>query len=293
MLVAKLPLSLGLTLSSATGYLLFFPKLDNIFWLTVTSILLICSGSGALNNYQERNWDKHLPRTACRPLPLRLISHHHVLLQSILSIFIGCAGLTLTRNPVESVGGGLTGVLLYNGLYTPLKSRTILAIFPGVLCGMLPPLMGWLAAGGTLDTAGFPMDGDLPMAPILSLMLIIGVWQLPHFWLILLRRSSEYTSIKSTRPSMLSLFHEDQLHRILVVWILLYGILMMMGSIQMEGLILPIQWGVMVNAGMTSLYFLFTLLYLKNRRFFFDYFILNSSLSILFCSIIVNQLFFY
>ena len=290
--VGKIPLSLGLTLSSATGYLLFFPKMDGVLWLTLASIFLICSGGGALNNYQERRWDKHLPRTACRPLPLGLIPHHRVLIQAISSMSAGCVGLAFTRNPVGSVTGGLIGVLLYNGFYTPLKSRTTLAILPGALCGMLPPLMGWLAAGGPLD-ADCNATGYQPMAPILALMLIIGAWQLPHFWLILLRRSSEYTQLKSTLPSMLSLFHEDQLNRILVVWILLYGILMMMGGIRMDGIVLPIQWGIVANASMTSLYFLFAHLYLKERRFFFDFLLINSSLLTLFYLIIVNQLFFY
>ena len=75
-----------------------------------------------------------------------------------------------------SIGTLFTGLLTfywYNAVYTPLKKKTALAIIPGSLVGALPPVAGWLAAGGNLL--------DLKIGIV---ALYFFVWQIPHFMAI-------------------------------------------------------------------------------------------------------------
>ncbi len=106
---------------------------------------------------------------------------------------------------------GLLAFIFYNLLYTPLKQKTIMAILPGAICGMLSPLIGWLAAGG-----------DFIDRRIILVMVIFGLWQIPHFWLILLFNSDEYR--QSSIPNMLKKFSLNQLKRFLFVWGFSYSV---------------------------------------------------------------------
>jgi heme o synthase len=53
--------------------------------------------------------------------------------------------------------------------YTPLKRRTSLSTLVGAVPGALPPVIGWTAARGSLDSAAF------------VLFAILFLWQIPHF----------------------------------------------------------------------------------------------------------------
>ena len=71
-------------------------------------------------------------------------------------------------------------VLLYAFVYTPLKRRTALATIVGAVPGAAPPVLGWTAAGGTLDG----MAG--------ALFMIVFLWQLPHFLAIAWIHDEDY-----------------------------------------------------------------------------------------------------
>lgn len=71
--------------------------------------------------------------------------------------------------------------MLYAGVYTPLKTRSILNTWVGTLNGSIPPLMGCAAATGTLnDTVGLFMGG------------ILYLWQISHFMAINYKCRSDY-----------------------------------------------------------------------------------------------------
>ena len=73
---------------------------------------------------------------------------------------------------------GIVAAAFYNGLYTPwLKPTSPFAAVPGALPGSLPPVIGWVAGGGSpLDSGAFILFG------------ILFLWQMPHFWALALRR---------------------------------------------------------------------------------------------------------
>lgn len=214
--VFKPGISLSIALSAMLGYLIQHPHPDGLFYMTGIFTFLLCAGSGGVNNCQDRHRDAAFERTRNRPLPCGTLAFFPVLAQSTFLILLGIAGLGLSRQPLITMGLGFVGVILYNGVYTLLKPKTILAIIPGALCGMVPPAMGWTAAGGKM-----PMD-----AAILSVMVTLGVWQFPHYWLILMAHKNDYQY--AATPNMLTLFSVNQLERILFVWILLFSIMTLM-----------------------------------------------------------------
>jgi len=206
----KLPISLMASASAFTGYILHFPALNSSSILIFISVFLLAGGSAAMNHYQDRTIDCFFSRTRERPLPRKLIQATHVLLFACGLIFMGLSGLFLSRVSFLPMLIGLIAILLYNGLYTPLKEKTILAIIPGTICGMMPPLIGWTAAGG-----------NLRVPEIWILMTLIGLWQLPHFWLLILANRMEYCL--SNIPNMLNIFTVGKLKNILFVWVLAFA----------------------------------------------------------------------
>ena len=208
--LVKLRVSLMNAVSSLAGFVVFCPCIGWGLIATVASVFVLACGSASLNNYQDRNLDRLFSRTRERPLPKHLISARHALMISMILIISGLGGLFIIHPMGPPVLLGVLAVMLYNGIYTPLKTKSVLSIIPGSICGMLPPLIGWVSAGGNICTS-----------QILVLMAVLGLWQLPHFWLILLSGPEEYE--KLSLRNMLDVFSIEQLNRIMFIWVLAFA----------------------------------------------------------------------
>jgi protoheme IX farnesyltransferase len=200
----KWKLSAAVAFSSVTGYFLFAGDTGNELPLVAAGVFLLASGSAALNQFTERKIDALMQRTMNRPLPsLRmrpcialLISAALLLTGVTLLAFAGVLPLIL----------GIINVLLYNVIYTGLKKITALAIVPGALVGAVPPLIGYAAAGGAITDTG-----------ILLFSLFIFLWQLPHFWLLLIRYGGEYEN--AGIKTIYSVLSPSQISRLVFFWI--------------------------------------------------------------------------
>lgn len=167
-------------------------------------VFLLSAGACTLNNYQDRDFDGLAERTRRRALPAGRLAPRQALIQAALLLGAGLAGLFFcTASPLAFLAG-LLAVLLYNAVYTPLKKKTLAALIPGVLCGTLPPLVGWLAAGGELSSTR-----------LFYLMALFGVWQLPHLWLLALANGG---SENRPAPSFLDSLTPRQLRRLVLTW---------------------------------------------------------------------------
>lgn len=213
--LTKVARSYVMAASAYTAYVAQRPSFDWLAMQTVFSLFLVCLGAATLNNYQDRDIDGRLGRTRQRPLAMGELGARTVLLQAAALILGGTLGLLVAVGSSRLAITGLLGVCLYNLVYTPLKRRTVLAIVPGAVCGVLPILMGWMAAGG-----------ELASPKVWILMAVFGVWQLPHFWLVVLASRQDYR--ESGLPSMLRVLSERQLGRLVFVWVAAFAVLTML-----------------------------------------------------------------
>ena len=210
----KVPIAFMSAAAALFGYAVQSKALSVPAFVVALSVFCLSGGASALNSYQDRVLDGLMERTRIRPVPAGRILPLEALLASAIMIAAGTAGIALAASSAISPLAGLFAIILYNGLYTPLKRRTQLALVPGVLCGMMPPLVGWLAAGGS---AGEPL--------IWYVMIFFGTWQVPHFWLIFSSFRKDFRL--SLVPNILDIISQNQLDRLILLWSVTYGILLL------------------------------------------------------------------
>ncbi|PJC60115.1 MAG: hypothetical protein CO025_04070, partial [Ignavibacteria bacterium CG_4_9_14_0_2_um_filter_37_13] len=173
-------------------------------------IFLLASGSAALNHLQEAVFDAQMERTKNRPIPSGRISKKNVF-AIVLILAIAGSVLLFVSSGFIGVLLGLLALLWYNGIYTPLKRKTSFAIIPGSVIGAIPPVVGWVTGGGNVFD---------PQALLIAFFFFI--WQIPHFWLLLLAFGKDYED--AGYPTLKKYFNENQLARITYVWICVTGI---------------------------------------------------------------------
>jgi len=206
--LTKVRITAAVTFTTATGYILFARWFDLEMWLPLLGVFLLACGSAALNQWQERKIDARMQRTRQRPIPSGRIAPSTALFLSGLLILAGFYCVTsVPTNSNVLLALGILALVWYNGVYTYLKRLTAFAVVPGALIGAIPPCMGYVAAGGSLR------DPD-----ILLVAVFFFVWQIPHFWLLLLMIGNEYSS--AGLPAVTSRFSREQVVRITFVWIL-------------------------------------------------------------------------
>jgi len=200
-------LSFLVAFSALAGYLFHPAPPDGLAGLLLCGgIWLLSAGASALNQAQEKTIDARMVRTRTRPLVTGRLSVSRGLTISVTLLVCGVVALVATGNPTV-VLLGLFALVWYNGVYTPLKKITPFAVLPGALCGALPPMMGWVLAGGVLS--------DIP---ILMLAAIVVLWQVPHFWLLALAYPED--ARRSGLPNLFSRIRPERLRSLSVVWIL-------------------------------------------------------------------------
>lgn len=208
--LGKMKISLLASLSTATGYLLATGKITIHMLLPTAAVFLLACGSCALNQYQEREIDQWMERTKSRPIPSGRLNPDTALWISIGLILLGSL-ILLSGAGDLALALGLFSVLWYNLIYTPLKRKTAFAAIPGALVGAIPPALGWVTGGGRIID---PRIGGVA--------LFFFIWQMPHFWLLLLDSSEDYE--KTGLPSMTKIFSAKQIRRIIFIWLLSTGV---------------------------------------------------------------------
>ncbi|MBZ0198485.1 MAG: protoheme IX farnesyltransferase [Ignavibacteriaceae bacterium] len=204
--LTKLRITLFVTVTTAFGFISYAGGFTLVIIPTVIGILLLACGSAVINHYQERATDALMDRTKNRPIPAGKITPPAALTVAVVLIITGSIVLFFGSGWLAMVLS-LLNLIWYNGIYTPLKKVNPLAIIPGSIVGAIPPAVGWVAAGGSL------LD---PQLSILAFFFFI--WQIPHFWLLLLVFDKDYE--KAGFPTLTKIFNHQQLARITFIWII-------------------------------------------------------------------------
>jgi protoheme IX farnesyltransferase len=166
-------LSFLVAFSAAFGFLLGGEGTPDLFLLLMLSVgsFLISGSAVTINQVIERNLDTLMKRTSGRPIPTSKISHLEASIYSVVVFVVGIIMVAYCTNVFAALLA-TSSLIIYAFVYTPLKRVGPVAVFVGAIPGALPPLIGWVAATGTLTYEAWIIFG------------IQFIWQFPHFWAI-------------------------------------------------------------------------------------------------------------
>jgi protoheme IX farnesyltransferase len=151
--------------------------------LASVAIVAIAAGAGAagvLNMWYDADIDALMTRTARRPIPRGKISRTEAL---VFGLILACGAVVVLALALNIKAATLLAfaIFFYVVVYTMwLKRQTPQNIVIGGAAGALPPVIGWVAATGSIG-----------LEPVI-LFLIVLLWTPPHFWALSLNRADEY-----------------------------------------------------------------------------------------------------
>lgn len=203
--LAKPRIALVSTLSTAAGYLLASREMGVQGFFVICGVFLLACGSAAVNQFQDRKIDRLMDRTRTRPIPAGAISPAGAMAFAGALMSLGLSILFIACGPAAGILG-FTAAFWYNAVYALLKRKTAFAAIPGAVVGALPPVIGWAAGGGSVTDRA-----------ILAVAFFFFIWQVPHFWILLLKSAEDYES--AGLPSLTNVFSKVQLSRITFIWI--------------------------------------------------------------------------
>ena len=213
--LTKFRLTGFITLSALFGFILVAPAPDIDLLVTGAGVWLLAAGAAVLNHIQDRHYDRWFARTRHRSLPRNRIP---VRAAGWAAAGLVASGLILLAVGLDTHLPWVLGVLslvCYNGLYTPLKKKTLFAVWPGVVCGMLPPAIGWTAVPPDLCQG--------TGSQLLGLMLVLGLWQVSHF-LILAAAQPVRDPGTDRFPSVVRVWTKTELCLQILIWVCVYSL---------------------------------------------------------------------
>ena len=179
--LAKARLSLLVTFSSAFGFAL--ASGGRVDWISLLALIaggfFISASAGTINQILERDVDMLMQRTQKRPLPSGQISVSYAVNVAVIFLLLGTGLLWWFTNGLATFLA-LLSFVLYSFVYTPLKKVGPIAVLVGAFPGAMPPLLGWVAATGTIAHEALIIFG------------IQFIWQFPHFWAIAWVSAEDY-----------------------------------------------------------------------------------------------------
>lgn len=149
---------------------------------TILGTAAAAFGSAAFNQLMEVDLDARMKRTADRPLPSRRMDP---LVAFGIGWVLSAFGIIHLAVMVGNLAAYLTAatVAIYVFVYTPLKRLSSANTLVGAIPGAIPPVIGWVGAGGSIGWEAWFLFG------------LLFFWQLPHFIAINWLCRDEYESV--------------------------------------------------------------------------------------------------
>lgn len=214
------------------GVLLATPSLGSIkaaICVLVGTGLVIASAC-VVNNILDRPFDAKMKRTKTRPSVTGEVKTGAALIYATILAVLGFLILVLGTNLLTVMIGAIAYVS-YSFIYTYSKRVTVHSTIIGTIPGALPAMAGYTGVSGQLDMAAW------------LIFVLIGVWQLPHFYAIAAFRRKEYAAtgwpILSTRIS------EEAMRRVIISTLVLYWLV----AVVFSAVLLKIPSAILVIGG--------------------------------------------
>jgi protoheme IX farnesyltransferase len=170
------------------------------------AILFIAVGagaSGALNMWWDADIDRVMTRTARRPIPAGKVAPGDALGIGLALSGFSVVMLALATNLAAAALLAST-IFFYAVVYSMwLKRATPQNIVIGGAAGAFPPMIGWVAATGSVS-----LEAVLMFA-------LIFMWTPPHFWALALFMKSDYNT---AGVPMLTVTHGRRVTRV-HIWV--------------------------------------------------------------------------
>jgi heme o synthase len=184
MVLMKVRLNFFVLVTTFFGFLIH-SRMD-MDWMkllhTILGTAAVAFGSAAFNQLMEVDLDARMKRTADRPLPSRRMDP---LVAFGIGWILSAVGIIHLAVQVGNLAAYLTAatVAIYVFVYTPLKRVSSVNTLVGAIPGAIPPVIGWVGAGGAPGWEAAFLFG------------ILFFWQLPHFIAINWLHREEYESV--------------------------------------------------------------------------------------------------
>ena len=179
--LVKFRLTMMVVFSTGIGFLMADYQTFSYFsfFILLVSGFFITGAANGINQIIERDLDKLMTRTQNRPIAQGRLRLDVAVMIVILLSFSGIFLLGKFINPLSALISGIS-LLVYGFVYTPLKQKSSISVWAGAVAGAAPPLIGYTAASGQIDTTTW------------LLFAFQFVWQLPHFWALAWVLNDEY-----------------------------------------------------------------------------------------------------
>ncbi|MDB9892255.1 heme o synthase [Amylibacter sp.] len=177
------PRVMSLVVFTAAVGLIVAPGSMNIV-LAFASVLFIALGAGAsgsLNMWWDADIDSIMKRTQERPVPSGKVSANNAMLVGLWMSVLSVGMLGLASNWLAAALLAFT-IFFYAVIYSMwLKRSTPQNIVIGGAAGAFPPMVGWVAASGSVSIEAIGM------------FMLIFMWTPPHFWALALFMNEDYS----------------------------------------------------------------------------------------------------
>jgi len=181
--LTKPRLSMLSVITALVGYLVVDAPWEwGHFLLTMVAISACAAGVAALNQWLERDTDAKMERTADRPIPSGKVPDGAAFVLGWGLCFGGCVVLFIWASALAATFA-LATIICYLACYTPAKRTSRWSTEIGAIAGAFPPLIGFTAAHGGVETLGWVLFG------------ILFFWQIPHFMAIAWIYREDYSAV--------------------------------------------------------------------------------------------------